>query len=140
MRAGEAFPSQYLKKEDLGSARPTLTIDRVEIEQVGFGKDAKQAPVVYFVGKEKGMVLNKGNASVITALNGGDDEMDNWRGLKITLYVDPTVMFGGKAVGGIRVGMANGAAPRPAPPPRNTFDDATASGHAGDDPDDDLNF
>lgn len=114
VRAGDAFPSTYLKQSDIGDRKVLLTIARVAYETVGQGKDAEDKPVLYFAGKEKGMVLNRGNADAITAINGGDDEMDNWGGLKIVVYVDPNVTFGGKRVGGLRIA----APPKPKPAPR----------------------
>lgn len=108
MRTSEAFPSQYLKKEDVGDQRLVVTINRVEMEDVGQGEEQERKPVVYFDELEKGMVLNKGNAEAMTEAAGGDDEMDNWRGVRIVLYVDRNVMFAGKRVGGLRVNMPAG--------------------------------
>lgn len=103
MRTSAAFPSKYLKKEDLNGAEVAVTIDRVEIENVGQGEEAEMKPVVYFQGKAKGMVLNRGNADAITEAAAGDDEMDNWRGLQVVLYTDTNVMFQGRRVGGLRI-------------------------------------
>ena len=55
--------------------------------------------------------------------------MNDWVGHKIVLYHDPTVSFGGKLVGGIRVRMPRNAkaapakaAPKPAPEEPKDFD------------------
>lgn len=120
MKVNDAFPSTYLKQSDLGGKRVLVTIDHVKVEDVGQGADQERKPVVYFRKAEKGMVLNRGNADSITSIV-GDDETDNWGGHQVVLYVDPSVMFGGKRVGGIRVaappaGHGKPSAPPPPPP------------------------
>lgn len=122
MRTGEAFPSTYLKKEDIGDARVRVTIDRVVIEDLQNGDHKERKPVVYFRGKEKGLVLNVGNAQAITEIAGGEDEMDNWSGIQVALYVDRNVTFGGKRVGGIRVESVV-PKPKPVPPLDENADD-----------------
>lgn len=110
------FPSNYLKASDLGTAAPVVTIDRLEIEPVGRDKEMK--PVIYFQGKEKGLVLNKTNASKIAALTGSKDT-DDWAGCQIRIYATETE-FGGESVECIRikpVGTAAKAKPAAAPQP-----------------------
>src|SRR3990167_10381571 len=97
MKVGEAFSGSYLKADTFVGRRVTVTVDRVETEQVG--EDTK--PVVYFQGKEKGLVLNKTNANMIAKV-AGDDEMNNWAGVRIVLYGTKTD-FQGKRVDAIRV-------------------------------------
>jgi len=96
MRVSDAFPSQYLKSADLQGRTVTVTIDRYTIEDVG--DDRK--PILYFVGKDKGLVLNKTNANEI-AFTCGDD-MDDWIGQKIELF-SMMVSFQGKNMPGLRV-------------------------------------
>ncbi len=108
MNIGRAFPSKYLKHSDLQGRRLGVTIERVEVEKIG----DKQKPVVYFVGKPKGLVLNVTNARAIAEIAGGDEEMDNWAGVHVLLY--PTkVDFQGGRVDAIRVEAED----RPAKPP-----------------------
>jgi hypothetical protein len=111
----EAFPSNYLKASDLGGASPVVTIDRVEFEPVGREKEMKA--VLYFEGKDKGMVLNKTNAKNISGLV-GSFETDDWAGFRIKLYAT-NVEFQGETVEAIRVkaAPANGNVTRPAAPP-----------------------
>ena len=114
MKIGGAFPSTYLKAADLGSSRPVVTIDRVELEDIG----GEQKPILYFKGKDKGLVLNKTNANAITGMT-GTDETDNWKGQRVALYVTK-VDFQGKRVDAIRIeDPPNG---RPAPPPQDDED------------------
>ena len=99
MNINDAFPSHYLKASDLGDAQPIVTIDRVEIEAVGRDKEMK--PVVYFQGKEKGIVLNKTNSKKIAQIASSPDT-DDWRGVRVMLYATETE-FGGETVECIRV-------------------------------------
>lgn len=102
MRGDDLFPSKYLKPADLGSARPVVTIRRVDQVQM-FGGDSK--PVCYFEGREKGFVLNKTNWRAIEALTGQPDS-DDWPGARIRLYVTQ-VPFQGTQVDAIRVMAAS---------------------------------
>ena len=112
MKIGSAFPSSYLKADDLNGHRVTVVIDSVEMESLG----EDQRPVAYFQGKQKGLVLNKTNSNMITEI-AGTDETDDWHGVKIVLYSTKTD-FQGKRVPCIRVDYAPQAASngRPAGP------------------------
>lgn len=96
MNINSAFPSTYLKADDLQGKRVAVTMDRVQMEDVG----GDHKPVLYFVGKDRGLVLNKTNASIIAEMYGA--ETDNWLGKKITLY-PARVEFQGRIVTAIRV-------------------------------------
>jgi len=112
MRTGEAFPSKHLKAADLQGRRLSVVIDRVVVEDVG--DDRK--PVVYFKNKERGMALNVTNANMIAEIT-GTDEMDDWTGRAIVLYV-AKVDYQGRRVDAIRVDYPpKTAAPLPPPPP-----------------------
>jgi hypothetical protein len=108
-----AFPSNYLKASDLGQSQPVVTIDRVVIEAVGRNKDMK--PVLYFKGKEKGVVLNKTNGNKIAAILGSRDT-DDWRGGQIRLYATETE-FGGETVECIRIKEVGKRKSKPEPEP-----------------------
>lgn len=120
MNIGAAFPSKYIKAAELGSARPTVVIDRVVIESVG--GDDEQKPVLHFQGKSKGLVLNVTNANMITEIC-GTPETEQWRGHRIVLYASKTD-FGGKRVDCIRIDYppkGSAVAPPPPPPPADDF-------------------
>ena len=51
---------------------------------------------------DKPMVLNTTNLNLCAKACGSDDT-DDWFGHQVILYEDPSVSFGGKIVGGIRV-------------------------------------
>jgi hypothetical protein len=94
----EAFPSKYLKAADLKGRNVVVTIDRAEYEQIG--DDRKL--ILYFEGKEKGVVLNKTNANNIAATHG--DDTDDWKGQQVVLF-EAMVDFQGKTVPAIRIRM-----------------------------------
>ena len=72
MRVSQAFPSNYLKAADLQGRNVPVTMNRVEMEDIG----GDHKPVVYFNGKDKGVVLNKTNANNIAQLYGDDRRLD----------------------------------------------------------------
>lgn len=102
MKIGAAFPSSYLKKEDVGNGM-VVTIKDFRIEDVGGNSDPNDnKPVIHFHETDRGLVVNKTNAEIITQIMGTDDT-DGWLGRQIMLYNDPNIWFGGKQTGGIRV-------------------------------------
>lgn len=118
MNVNDAFPSKHLKASDLKGSVVPVTISHVEIEEIGQKKDRK--PVLYFSGKDKGLVLNKTNSKRIADLL-GSPETDDWAGQRIALYPSETE-FQGDTVECIRVkaalsGGRNGNATRPKPEP-----------------------
>jgi hypothetical protein len=110
----EAFPSTYLKASDLQGREIAVTIERVEFEAVG--REREQKAIVYFVGKTKGVVLNKTNAKKIVEI-AGSALTEDWYGTTIILFPTETE-FGGETVDCIRVKAPARAATmvrRPAP-------------------------
>ena len=100
MKINQAFPSKYIKAADLAGKEFTLTIAKVQIEDVGGQGNEEDRPVMYFAGRSKGMVLNRTNATAIAHRYG--DDTDNWTNKEIIVYPD-TVMFQGKMVDCVRV-------------------------------------
>jgi hypothetical protein len=96
-----ATESKWLKagdlKKDGRSIKVELTIDRTEIVEF---KDNTKKLGVFFVGKEKGLVLNKTNAALIGEQHGQDTS--GWPGQKIKIFAT-TTDFGGERVECIRV-------------------------------------
>ena len=125
MNIGNAFPSKYLKAADLQGRRVVVTIDRVEMENFDDGDKA----IVYFVGKDKGVVLNRTNANTLVDIT-GSEETGEWKGVSITLY-EAKVEYKGKRVPSIRIDeapantapKAAAAAPAPSPAPEQEFND-----------------
>lgn len=107
MNIGAAFSSKYLKASDIPEDHPVIVrIDRVEVEDVG-GKDKQEEkPVAYFIGKQKGMVLNKTNAGVISKAYGA--ETDDWHG-KTVQIISTEVEFQGDMVAALRIRIPKAA-------------------------------
>jgi hypothetical protein len=95
----ESFPSNYLKASDLKGVSAIVTIDHVGFEPVGRNREMKA--VVFFKGKEKGLVLNKTNATKITQL-AGSPHTEDWEGTRLLLYGTETE-FAGETVECIRI-------------------------------------
>jgi hypothetical protein len=110
MNVNEAFPSKFLKASDIGDAQPTVTMKEVVMEDIG----EDRRPILYFVGKDKGVVLNKTNATNISAAYGPDT--DDWTGKKVILFT-AWVDFQGKSVEAIRIRPAKDGATAPKLPP-----------------------
>lgn len=101
MNFNNLFPSDYLKSGDIEDGDTmVLTITGLEMREIGQGDSAQEKPVLFFEEVEKGLVLNKTNATTITEMYG--PETDGWTGKKITLF--PTqVDFQGKSTMALRV-------------------------------------
>jgi hypothetical protein len=112
-----AFPSSYLKAADLQGRRAPVTVDRVAMEDIG----GEHKPVLFFQGKDRGLVLNKTNAAMIAEI-AGSEETDEWKGVRIVLYPTKTD-FQGKRVDAIRVDYPENASARPKPAPAPVADD-----------------
>jgi hypothetical protein len=98
VKISEQFPSKYLKASDLAGKEPQLKIGSVCQEEVGQEREKKM--VVYFEGKQRGMVLNRTNAERLSHKFG--DDTDGWAGQSVQLYSE-VVHFQGKTVDGLRV-------------------------------------
>ncbi len=88
------FPSKYLKAADLLGKDVTVTITRVNGEDLQMTNGTKEHKfLVSFEGTEKQLVLNKTNAkSIAKALN--EKRAVKWAGQRITLYPTECMAFG----------------------------------------------
>ncbi len=119
-----AFGS-FLKQEDLQGKTARVVVASVELEDVkdpDSGRSEKKL-IMHFAGKDKAMILNRTNCEAMEIICGTDD-YGAWIGQAVILFVDPTVKFGGKAVGGLRIRSTTATAPVfVAPDPVEEFDD-----------------
>jgi hypothetical protein len=105
--------SKHLTAEALGSgARVKVTIASVKMEDLG--DDTK--PVVYFLGKNKGLPLNRTNNDALIDII-GSAESDEWVGREIVLYTTK-VDYQGRRVLGIRVDPVPASEPPRQPQPQ----------------------
>lgn len=143
MHISKMTDSKYLKKEDVGQGK-LLTIKSIRQENVAReDQEADNKYILMFREEEKGLVMNSTNIQ-LCAMACGSQETDEWIGRQIVLFEDPSVSFGGKLVGGIRIRAPKGQsafknpAPRPAPT-RAELDEAISQSQAAM-ADDDVPF
>ena len=101
MKRSEAFPSQYIGKEDVQTPI-VLHVGSAEMRNIGTENEQEEKPVIAWQEPDaKPFIVNATNWASIEAMYG--EESDDWRGKPIELYFDPSVVFRGKRVGGVRV-------------------------------------
>jgi len=123
MNVNDLKRSKYLTKQDVG--RGVLTTIKV-ITQQNVAQEDEPEDLRYtmeFEEFEKPLVLNSTNGQLIARIT-GSDESDDWIGVKVVLYDDPSVSFRGKITGGIRIR---------APKPGSVPDSAPAAPELDDD-------
>ena len=134
MKISAAFPSNYLKCDDLSGQPRVVTIRTCVSEELGQGRDKEKKPVLYFSKGTKGLVLNITNARVIAKAY--SDDTGNWAGEPIEIY--PTqVEFKGDLVDAIRVRIPD--VPATGAVEVNAATDTTAAPMADDKLDEELN-
>lgn len=96
------FDREYLGHWDLPTNQDVIVTIRevVPKELVAPGGRKTKKPVVFFVGKEKGLALNKTNAKAVAGMYG--PKVSGWIDKKLALYVT-TTSFGAETVECIRV-------------------------------------
>jgi hypothetical protein len=115
--------SKYLKQADV-TPDLTVVIDSYKVENLAQdGQPEDNNYCLYFKGDAKPLVLKKTNGKLIS-MTLGSENLDDWIGKQITLYVDPTIAFRGDIVGGIRVRYY--APQQQAPPSQFTQDNNLA--------------
>lgn len=100
MKISQAFPSKYLRAGDLQDKAHVVIVARIDMADIGQEGHPEQKPVLYFQGRDKGLVLNKTNAETLSFVYG--DETNAWVGQPVEVYPD-TVMFKGAVTPCIRV-------------------------------------
>jgi len=126
-KTSEMRESKFLKQSDVGVGA-LMTITGCAQHNVAMqGADPEMKWCLSFREADKPLVLNSTNTQLCEKICGSDDT-DDWMGHKVVLYTDPTVSFGGKVVGGIRVRapkvkVAPKTAPVPVVEPNDTLDD-----------------
>ena len=125
-RFGEG-ESRYVKGSDLQNAAggydPVLcVIDHVAVETIM--DDEPEKYILYFKGKKKGMVLNRTNEEILIGAYGMPQTPNDPAGLTahfggkpVEIYFDPSIMFGAKRVGGLRLRPVSAAMSQQMQPP-----------------------
>lgn len=103
MKYSDAFPSKYMRAEDLAGVDRVVTINSVDFEDFTDPKTRRTEtkPVIRFREKAaKDLVVNRTNFKTISAVLGEDT--DDWIGQQLILYVTRVESFG-EMVDAIRV-------------------------------------
>lgn len=96
--------SQYLRQDDVGDG---ITVTIKGFKKVEIGDDNEERVIMLFNENVNPMVLNNTNAQLLAAAT-GETTVEGVKGKAIEVFVDPTVMFGGKRTGGLRIRKASG--------------------------------
>lgn len=59
--------------------------------------------IAYFQDKIKPLCLNAINSKIMKGFSGGSSFVEDWGGITVQLYIDPTVKFAGEITGGVRI-------------------------------------
>ncbi len=112
--------SKFLSKEDVGEDGMVLTIKGFSHEGVKGDEGEESKVVMHFMEDMKPMILNRTNSQLISVATGAKVAGEA-RGKQIIVYNDPTISFGGKITGGLRIRKIVGA-PKAAPSRAPQFD------------------
>ena len=94
--------SKYLTKNDVGEDGVILTIKGFKRETLKSDEGDEEKTVMYFEEDYKPMILNRTNAQLLPICTGAANA-GQARGRQIVVYNDPTVGFGGRITGGVRL-------------------------------------
>jgi len=94
--------SDVIRYVDLQDREYTLEIAKVaKGKVVGAGGKSNGKAMIYFKGREKPLGAGTAILSAIAQLYGNNTT--KWIGRLVTIFPDPSVKYGGEAVGGIRI-------------------------------------
>ena len=112
----DMLESKFLKQADAGRG-VLVTVMGCEQHDVSMqDKPTEMKWCLLFQELAKPLVLNKTNMLAMQRITGSDNT-DDWLGVTIVLYADPTVMYGGEIKGGLRIRERRDATASPAPTP-----------------------
>lgn len=122
----KAFNSPYLSSADI--VKPTvLTISHVTLSKDESKQTKESFNTAHFVEKElrpgeklKPMILNVTNSKIVMDL-AGSPWIDDWKNIKVTIYVEQNIKFGRDVVDGLRID--------PRPPKEKPFLTPESSGN-----------
>ncbi|MFI8704838.1 hypothetical protein [Citrobacter braakii] len=128
----KAFDSPYLSSADI--VEPTiLTISRAVLENDKTKKTKDVFNTAYFEEKElrpgeklKPMILNATNSKMLKSIT-GSPFLEDWAGVKVTVFVDKNVRFGKESVEGLRISPARVTKPALTPDKTQAWNNAKAA-------------
>jgi hypothetical protein len=108
--------SKFLSRGDCAQGPILGTMLNVSQENVAKeGADDELKWCLHFSNIEKPLVLNQINMQLIAKI-AGSENTDDWTGKQIVIFDDPSVSFGGKITGGLRVRAPKIKTPPSVPP------------------------
>jgi len=105
----KVFKSDHLgvaDLEDLIESKRNLIFTITHVKQeIGVRVAGKKGNfnIAYFKEKIKPLVLNAGNSKIMKGFANGSVFVEDWGGITIQLYIDPTASYGGAITGGVRI-------------------------------------
>lgn len=128
----KAFDSPYLSSADI--VEPTvLTIARAVLESDKTKKSKDVFNTAYFEERElrpgeklKPMILNATNSKMLKSIT-GSPFLEDWVGVKVTVFVDKNVRFGKESVEGLRISPARVTKPSLTPEKTQAWNNAKAA-------------
>jgi len=118
MKTSEMIQSKFIRKEELRQSGPVvLTIMDcawVDFASGSRGDRSEGKWVLLFKDHPKQLSLNTTKIKLLEAAYG--DDSDYWRGKKVRLSWDPSVIMAGQVVGGIKLETSQGRPGTPAQP------------------------
>lgn len=125
MKLSDLYPRRYATGHDLNGKAYTLTIERVQLEEMrpNHNAPAEMKPVIYFENSEKGVIMSRTMAYQVAGVVGSEDTLD-WPGQRITIYPQPMMVAGKQRVGIRARAPSNGP---DEPPAQMAEEDLTAA-------------
>ena len=105
--------SRYLSKSDVGEDGIVLTIKGFRMETIEGDSGDEEKMVLHFTEAVKPMVINRTNAQLLGVATGCKTAGES-KGKQIVVWFDPSIGFGGKITGGLRIRKPQGAPKAPA--------------------------
>jgi hypothetical protein len=105
----KVFKSDHLgvaDLEDFVEAKKALIFTIREVKQeTGIRVAGKKGNfnIAYFTENIKPLVLNATNSKTMKNLSGGSSFVEDWKGITVSLYIDPSASFAGEITGGVRI-------------------------------------
>ncbi|EBS5860852.1 hypothetical protein GBH04_25100 [Salmonella enterica subsp. enterica] len=128
----KAFDSPYLSSADIVEST-ILTIARVALESDKTKKTKDVFNTAYFEERElrpgeklKPMILNATNSKTLKGIT-GSPFLEDWEGVKVTVFVDKNVRFGKESVEGLRISPARVIKPSLTPEKTQAWSNAKAA-------------
>jgi len=106
--------SKFLKQGDVGRGALLTVTGCIQKNVAKEGADPEMKWCLTFAENDKPMVLNAINIQLCEKVFKSDNT-DHWHGKQLVVYTDPTISYGGKVTGGIRVRAPKPSVAPPAP-------------------------